>query len=374
MAEQRGALGQVLRLDEQLAEGRVGQVVGGRGEDDLGVARDLDLARTIAVVGHRQPAHLDVVLGRDRDVELGGDVVVAAVEGRLLREEGDQVVLRLLRRGLEGGRPDRAAAHVAQVEELAARIAGRILAVPRDRAAPTEAGAAAGVGHHRGVVAVGQELRVGEPRVRRAEAADREGRHGAGGPRLLDRSRLGDRGLARDALLQQQLRGLHARVGVEALHHRIAEQGVGERHQGHALVMGHEGPHHRARGGRRARGRRCRARRSSRGCSRWPRRSRKRPRALPRPGAAGSGRPRSGRAWRRAPWRRARPPARRPGRASGRGRGRRRPCTDSCRAGPPGCRRTPRCPRARRDRARTRSAAARPSGTSGRAASPDSSS
>ena len=103
MAEERRALGQVLGLDEQLAERGMGQVVGGRGEDDLGVARDLDLARPIAVVGHGQPAHLHVVFGRDGDVELRGDVVVAAVKGRLLREERDQVVLRLLQGGLEGG-------------------------------------------------------------------------------------------------------------------------------------------------------------------------------------------------------------------------------------------------------------------------------
>ena len=69
----------------------------GGASDDLGVARDLDLARAVAVVGHGQPAHLDVVLGGDRDVELGRDVVVAAPEGRLLGEERDQVVVRLCR-------------------------------------------------------------------------------------------------------------------------------------------------------------------------------------------------------------------------------------------------------------------------------------
>ena len=70
MAEQRGALGQVLRLEEQLAEGRMREVVGGGSEDDLGVARDSISRIRVALVGHGQPAHLDVVFGRDRDVEL----------------------------------------------------------------------------------------------------------------------------------------------------------------------------------------------------------------------------------------------------------------------------------------------------------------
>ena len=81
VAQERPALGQELGLDEELGEGRVGQVVGRRGEHDLGVAGHLELARPVAEVGHGQAAHLDVVLGRDRDVELGGDVLVAAAGG-----------------------------------------------------------------------------------------------------------------------------------------------------------------------------------------------------------------------------------------------------------------------------------------------------
>ena len=154
MAEQGGALGKGLRLDKQLAEGGMGQIVSRRGEDDLGIARDFDLARTITVVGHGQPAHFDVVFGRYRDVELGRDVVIAPAEGSFLRDERDHIVLRLLRDGVKGGRPHRAAPHVAQVEELASRVTGRILAVPRDRAAPTKAGAPARVRHDGGVVAV----------------------------------------------------------------------------------------------------------------------------------------------------------------------------------------------------------------------------
>ena len=242
-AQERRSLREVLRLDEQLSESGVGQVVRRRGEHDLGVARDLDLAGAVAVVRHRQPPHLDVVLGRDRDVEQRGDAVVAAAERRLLGEERHQVVLRLASHRVVGGRPHRPAAHVPQVDELASRIARRVLAVARHDPAPAEAGAAAGVRHDRGVAAVRQELGVRPQRVRRAEAAQGLRGRRAGRACLLDRARLGDRGVARHPLLQQQLRGLHARIGVEALHHRVAEQHVGERDERHALVVGHEGPH-----------------------------------------------------------------------------------------------------------------------------------
>ena len=50
--EQGRGLGEVLGLDEQLGERGVREIVGGGCEHDLGVARHLDLARPVAVVGH----------------------------------------------------------------------------------------------------------------------------------------------------------------------------------------------------------------------------------------------------------------------------------------------------------------------------------
>ena len=253
--QESGALRQVFRLDEELAEGRVGQVVGRRGQDDLDVARDLDFAGAVADVGHGQPPHLDVVLGRDGDVELGPDVFVAALEGGLLRQEGGHVFLGLLVDRMISGRPDRSAPHVTQVDELAARIAGGVRAVAGHGPAPAEAGPAAGVRHDGDVVAVGQELGVGEARVRRAEAADGRGGDGRRHPRLLGRPGLKDGRPAGHALLQQQLGGLHPQIGMEALHHAVAEEGVGQSDDGHALVMGQERADDDAvRGGRARRG------------------------------------------------------------------------------------------------------------------------
>ena len=76
---------------------------------ELDVARELDLARAVAVVGQRDAAHLGVVPGRDGDLEARRDLVVEPLEGRLLGEELHQVALGLLRRGLVGRRPDVAA-------------------------------------------------------------------------------------------------------------------------------------------------------------------------------------------------------------------------------------------------------------------------
>ena len=80
MTQQRGAVGQVLGFDEDLAERRMGEVVGRRREDDLGVARHVDLADARAVIAHGDPAHFDVVFDRDGDIQLCRDVVVPAPE------------------------------------------------------------------------------------------------------------------------------------------------------------------------------------------------------------------------------------------------------------------------------------------------------
>src|SRR5947208_3419998 len=54
--KKRGPLRNPLRLHEQVAEGRVGQIGGGGGDGHLRIAGDLDLARLVAGVGERQAA------------------------------------------------------------------------------------------------------------------------------------------------------------------------------------------------------------------------------------------------------------------------------------------------------------------------------
>ncbi len=202
-----------------------------------------------------------------------------AAERRLVGAELDHVVVRLRCRRMIGGRPDRSAPHIAQVDELAARIARRVAPRLRHREAAAEAAAAAGVGHDRHVVAVRQELRVRKDRVRRSIPPHRHRRRRRDDAHFVERPRLNRRRVTRHALLQQQLGGLHARVGVKALHHR-------DRRAARSPARPASCP----RGAPGRCGRRCRRRRSARRsavaglvgararCSRWRRRTRSRPR------------------------------------------------------------------------------------------------
>ena len=77
-----------LGLDEQVAERGVRRVGGRRRQHHLGEARQLDRARRPAAVGDADPAQLDVVLGRDADLDVRVDVAIAAAElGAALRED-----------------------------------------------------------------------------------------------------------------------------------------------------------------------------------------------------------------------------------------------------------------------------------------------
>ena len=61
-------------------------------------------------------------------------------------------------------------------------------------------------------------------------------------PHLLDPGP-GDQDVAWSAFLQQQLSGLHARLGVKARAHHAVVEDVCERHERHPLVMRHIGAH-----------------------------------------------------------------------------------------------------------------------------------
>ncbi len=166
MAEQRCAFDQILCFEKQLAKGWMREIIGRARQDNFGVAGDIDLADPFALIDDRYPTHLDIVFGRHRDVELGGDLVVVATERGPLRAELDHVVVRLRRRGMVRGRPHRPAPHVPQVDGLAARVARRVISRLGDREAAAEATAPPRVGHGRHVVTIRQELRMRKDRVR----------------------------------------------------------------------------------------------------------------------------------------------------------------------------------------------------------------
>ena len=79
--------------------------------------------------------------------------------------------------------------------------------------------------------------------VRQAESSNNWRNHfaNARGRRNLFRPGACNQHIARGPLLQQQLRGLHDRLGMKSGFHQTVGEHVGESHQRHALVMGHVG-------------------------------------------------------------------------------------------------------------------------------------
>src|SRR5207253_7587409 len=113
-------------------------------QHDFGVAGHVDFADPGAVVAHGDAPNLDVVFGRNRDIELGRQVVVTAAEGGAIGRERHFIVVGLPSRRLVGGGPDRAASHVAQVDELAVRVARGVSPPAGDGKAAPQAGASSG--------------------------------------------------------------------------------------------------------------------------------------------------------------------------------------------------------------------------------------
>ena len=235
-----------LRLDEEVAEGRVGGVGGRRRHDYLRIARHLDRAPRARAIRYPDAPDLDVVLRRDGDLRMRVDLAIAApVLGARLGE--DRIVgLRLPQRRLVGRGPHLAARQVAEVAERAVAIASRVLLPARDREVAPTAIAAPGVGHHDVVAAVGKQVHLRQGGIGVAEhSEERLVLAGA----LPQPGRLGGvwvegRDLRR-TLLQQALRRPEDRLGEEAALHRPAEERVGEREEAHTLVVRHERPHER---------------------------------------------------------------------------------------------------------------------------------
>jgi len=147
MAQQRRAVGQVFRLEKQLAKCRMREIIGRGSEDDLGVTGDIDFADPCALIDHRHPTDVDIVFSRHGDLELRDHLVVAATKRGLVRAKRHDVLLGLLCRRMIGRRPHRPAPHVAQVDKFAARIARGVASRPRHRETAVEAAPPTGVRH-----------------------------------------------------------------------------------------------------------------------------------------------------------------------------------------------------------------------------------
>jgi hypothetical protein len=80
------------------------------------------------------------------------------MEHDAVREEDGAVVVGRLERGLVGGRPDQAAAHVAKIDEEASGVARPVVAPARQGEAAAQQRAPAGVGDDADEVAVGEHV------------------------------------------------------------------------------------------------------------------------------------------------------------------------------------------------------------------------
>ena len=85
-------------------------------QHQLGVGRDLDLARAASGIGDRDPADLRIVFGGDEDIQSRRQRAVASGELGAVFVEGDIIVVRLDPGRLEARRPRLARAQVFDID------------------------------------------------------------------------------------------------------------------------------------------------------------------------------------------------------------------------------------------------------------------
>ncbi len=142
-------------------------------------------------------------------------------------------------------RPNLAAGSVTQKKIRPPPVTRAILPPSGDRkVAPMTVSGARRCHHHR-VSPVGEEVDARSRVVRGGEATKHRWNEIAN---VCDRPHLfdpgpGDQDVPRSTFLQQQLGGLHARLGVKARAHDAVIEDVRERHERHTLVMCHIGMH-----------------------------------------------------------------------------------------------------------------------------------
>jgi len=131
-AEDRPPVGDDLCLNKKIAERRMQRVCSRRCEDDLRVARDLDLSACSAAVGDGDPAQLDIILGETLiSVCISTSLSVLRNSARPSEKIASYFFRRFERR-LIGGRPELSARHVADVTERAPIVAGTVFAPAGD--------------------------------------------------------------------------------------------------------------------------------------------------------------------------------------------------------------------------------------------------
>jgi len=170
--QERARFGLIFALDEQLAEGRVTLVCRRVGHDHFGVACERQPPGLLALVVQRDAADFDIVIRGHRDLQRQRNLVVGALEFRLMRIETHFARRWRHPRRLMRGGPQPPARTVLHVEPRAPVIARGIGLPAGQRDVAPAALAGAGCGYQHAVGSVRQAVDSGHGRVH----VDRPGR------------------------------------------------------------------------------------------------------------------------------------------------------------------------------------------------------
>ena len=213
--------------------------IGGR-QHDLGIARQLDVARLERPVCQEYAAYFGSIVGRNRDFSHRVDVTIATNEGDAVTREENAVPLRLRTRRLMSRRPDVTGAEILYVAPLAEVVASTVVSPTSDSEISVATESAAGVRDQSrvGNVAENSDHRLG--RVWRLDLAHCWLLHLARHPRHIVALNVLNSESPRDALLQDQLRRADQRIHVEPPRPYLPIERVVQCNQAHPNVMRHE--------------------------------------------------------------------------------------------------------------------------------------
>ena len=137
--QQRADLGGEFRLHKQVGKRRVCHIGGLRSQGQLGIRRDLNVARACPQIGEGDAPHFSIVLGRHDDLERGGQGAIAPDNLGMVFAEGGLVRIGFDAAGLIARRPDLAGLRIAKKDVRAPAVPRGILAPARDRNIPPAA-------------------------------------------------------------------------------------------------------------------------------------------------------------------------------------------------------------------------------------------